>query len=59
MDNSKRSLLKRYRKAMDRAGREHDAMVKARDRKYYWKNQAKILKENIQLSNEGQLEMSL
>jgi hypothetical protein len=44
---------------MDRAGREHDAMVKARDRKYYWKNQAKILKENIQLSNEGQLEMSL
>jgi len=57
MDKAKRELLKRYRKAIKLVDRENDVINRARDRKYYWQNQAKLLKEKVQLANEGQLEL--
>lgn len=57
MDKAKKELLKRYRKAMKLVDRENDVIDRARDRKYYWLKQSKIIKEKIQLSNEGQLEL--
>lgn len=57
MDKAKKELIKRYRKAMRRVERENDIIHNARDRKYYWQNQSKLIKEKIELVNEGQLEM--
>ena len=57
MDKAKKELLKRYRKAMKLVDRENDVIDRARDRKYYWLKQSKIIKEKIQLFNEGQLEL--
>lgn len=56
MDKAKKELIKRFRKAMRRVDRENDIINAARDRKYYWQNQSKLIKEKIELVNEGQLE---
>lgn len=56
MDKAKKELLKRYRKANRRVDRENDILNAARERKYYWQKQAKLIKEKIGLINEGQLD---
>jgi len=57
MDRSKKQLLKSYKQCIRRVERENDIIGRSRDRKYYWQNKAKIIKENIQLFNEEQLEL--
>jgi len=57
MDKAKKELIKRYRKAIKLVDRENDVINRARDRKYYWQKQSKIIKEKIELVNEGQLEL--
>jgi hypothetical protein len=57
MDKAKRDLIKRYRKAIKLVDRENDIIDRARDRKYYWQKQSKIIKEKIQLADESELEL--